>query len=235
MLVPTFYQPKPRMKRILHRSALPAIASRFASTQHTKEDQDDLERERQLREKFSKKVSAFVGTTSTQEATSQRGPTKPTTPFFSTFTGRLIFFLTSIYMLSLLAQMDNPNSAITILQGIPWWQLPPDVVAYFTLCRAMLSFSEQATLRSKFEEFRRVQPTASFANYCQQMLPGSFSGHRTSEHEIIGALVTILQSSTEFKVQELVSRTAGMSRDRKTTVDNVMDALRKEYPHILLQ
>ena len=214
------------------------LIGRLATTQHAKEDQDDLERERQLREKFSKKINAFVGATPEANASSQGStPSKgqqPEIPFFSTPFGRLLFFLTSIYMLSLLAQMDNPNSAMTILQGIPWWQLPPDVIAYFTLCRAMFSFSEQSGLRAKFEDFKRNQPTATFAQFCQQMYPGTFSGYRTSEQELIGALVTILQSSTDLKVQELVAKTAGMSRDRKATVDNVMDALRRDYPHILL-
>lgn len=220
----------------------PAL-NKDGAANHTAEDQAELERERALREKFAKKIGGFAGfgnatagatSSSSSSSSSNTGtasnsmPVIPTQgPFF-----RIFFFVTAIYMLVLIAQLENPNSAFSTFQGMKWWQVPTDTVAYLSLMRVILPFREQSRLKTEFEEAQKMDPNLTLPMFFNMRYPTTFQGNRTSQQQIVAAVSACLANSRDIGIVTQMQKTVGMARDTRLAVDSIMESLYKDYPQV---
>jgi hypothetical protein len=259
------------------------------------EDQEDIERERKLREQFAQKIHQHTGAGSQQStgasAFSQQQPppgagpsssfVPPNLPFSPPgmnwmlqrlqkleamrgaqnqtwaasrgfrpadqqqqqqeqtsgnnsdtigLVGRVVFFSVSIVMLIALLQLSDPKSLMNVLAGIPWYEGPPDTVACFLLCRALLPISEQNTIRSVFVQEAATNPSLSFATFIWQRFPTRFNGHRVSQQQLISALCAVVASAPDLKaIQAIIATGKGMATP--DAADKIYDALMANYPH----
>eukprot|EP00758_Cryptobia_borreli_P000919 Tbor_TRINITY_DN1758_c0_g1::TRINITY_DN1758_c0_g1_i1::g.21278::m.21278 len=198
------------------------------------DDKADMERERELRAKFAAKIHNVVNESTSNTSSSNTGnednnnTSKEMGPF-----GHFFFFLGTIYLIFVLQQLDNPNSAFSLLQGIPWWQLPVDTLSYFLLTKAILPYRQQFSIKGEFEAESKINPMLTYAQFMDLRYPNSLQGYRTQQREIVTALAACYAISSELKLQDVVRR-AAVARDPKQAVDDVMAALYKEYPGVFM-
>eukprot|EP00744_Colponema_vietnamica_P014946 GILI01020936.1.p1 GENE.GILI01020936.1~~GILI01020936.1.p1 ORF type:complete len:256 (-),score=34.10 GILI01020936.1:55-783(-) len=205
------------------------------------DDQAELERERALREKFAQKIGGFanVNTASnTSSSSSSNGgnnsntnQTNSTLPPGGGFM-RILFFISSIYMLVLIAQLENPNSAISMFQGMKFWQVPTDTVAYLALMRTVLSYREQGRLKAEYEEAQKRDPNLTIPMFFQTKYPAVFQGNKASQQQIVAAVAACLAATRDISLLGSMQRSVGWGRDPRASVDSIMDGLYKEFPHV---
>lgn len=216
-----------------------AIPARACSSKHSAEDSAELERERALREKFAQKVSAVNGgaaaggSNQSQSQQQQQQSQQQAAPRGPTMFTRVLFFITSIYMLLALRQIENPDSPVNLFQGIPWWQLPTDTVAITLLSRALLPFSMQRTIRSEFEKEAGVNPLINLHQFMALRHPTALQGNRVPQEHLIGAASACLAVSGDaIRFAQTISTAAGNARDARKSADDVMEALVREFPQV---
>ena len=205
---------------------------------HSSEDQAEMERERALREKFAQKIGGFAGfanrsagASTSSSSTGSTPASMPVIPKQGNFF-RIFFFITAIYMLVLIAQLENPNSAISIFQGMRWWQVPTDTVAYLSLMRVVLPFREQTRLKTEFEDAQKLDPNLTLPMFFNTRYPTIFQGNRASQQQIVAAIAACLASTRDIGIVTQMSRSAGMARDTRVAIDSIMETLCKEHPHV---
>ena len=224
------------MRRLTQKGAAALVMVRFAKSR-SDEDKEELERERLLREQFARKINS-----SSQHETSQSSgiktdpasipsehPSKVAIPFFRRPVGKFVFFGFCLYALIVISQLDDPSSTINLVQGIPWWQLPVDSVAYYVIFRQLLPYRRQREILQEYQTEQLTDSTLSFAQFCQRRYPALFHGYRVSQPEIIAALCAVSAANMDIGFVGTVRR-HGKSSDIKSSVDAIMDGLRVDYP-----
>ncbi|ORC90789.1 uncharacterized protein TM35_000072130 [Trypanosoma theileri] len=213
-------------------------ATRFVSEKSNKtsmeqEDKEELERERQLRERFSEKIQEAMpqygqqGSGNCYSGNCGAQPTSSSVQFF-----RFLFFMTSLFILMAFMQLSDTNSPFNIMQNIPWWQLPISSAAHFVLMRALLPFREQRRIKEEYETSVQLNPTLTLDQFFTQRYPTIFQGYRTQQQEVVAAVAACMATANDLRFARSISRAAGSARDVRASVDNIMDALRRDYPQL---
>ncbi|RNF06436.1 hypothetical protein TraAM80_03903 [Trypanosoma rangeli] len=197
------------------------------------EDREELEREQQLRERFSQKIEEAMpqharhGTGNCSSGTCGAQPTSSTAMFF-----RFMFFLTSILLLLGLTQITDANSPLNLMRSMPWWQLPISSVSYFTLMAALLPYREQRRIKEEYEAASKLNPSLTLDQFFAQRYPTIFQGYHTQQQEVVAAVSACFASANDLKFVKSVSRAAGSARDIRASVDNIIGTLKRDYPHL---
>lgn len=206
------------------------------------EDKSDLDREFQLRERFARKIQQ--GMPSMFANNGQQGQQQGQQPNsqqqgFNGFSStqykflRLTFFGVSLYLLLMLSRLRTPDSPMMLMQGLPWWQAPVDVLVAHTLIRHLVSFREQRNIKSEFETQTKMYPTLTFTQFLNRSYPALLSGYRTSQPEILAALTACFAFSRDMKIAETITKAARTNlRDPKAAVDAVMEGLKTDFPQV---
>jgi hypothetical protein len=209
------------------------------------EDKADLERERKLREQFATKIQGTFGQQQQQQNTSsgeqqQQPPFTP--PFAMPSPGstqwkfmRLLFFGMSIYLIVTISNLRNPDSPLMMMQGQPWWQVPADVLVTHTLIRFIVSFRQQRQIKSEYETACKQNPSLSLSQFMNRAFPTVLAGHRTTQPEIIAALMAAYSVTRDLTFVDTVTKAvAPHSRDSKAAIDNIMECLKTDFPQIFV-
>lgn len=218
------------------RSKSTSVGSSGPSTND--EDIEDLERERVLRENFSKKIHAFQEKNGLQSATKAFGfdPNQnpfnkagggaglPSPPRMSSF---FFFAMLTLLMLPLLVVLPMRNR----MRSLSWQELPLFTSAYYILLSAIASRAQQRKIEKEFRIASNLAPGLSFDQFMQQQYPTIFQGYHASQQEIVAVVATCVLRENNLNFLRVISKSAGMARDPKKAVDNVLDALRKAYPN----
>ncbi|KAG5496731.1 hypothetical protein JIQ42_03564 [Leishmania sp. Namibia] len=217
------------------------------------EDKEELERERHLREQFAQKIqqglpgqtggagggaesmNGGVGLGSgwgmgTGGAPSADQP--PVNPDMARKMFNFMFYLTALLFLMLMMPLANANSPLYAMQGLPWWELPIGSAAYFLLLRALHSRREQKRIKTEFENATRANPTLTFDQFITQNYPTMFQGYRTSQPEMLAAVSACLSSAKDLRFAQTMVRAAGSAKDPRSSADDIMDALRRDFPQL---
>ncbi|KEG14876.1 hypothetical protein DQ04_00271100 [Trypanosoma grayi] len=236
------------IKALRRRTLVPSVAlvnsrrdfcmTRFMREKSSKssmeqEDKEELERERVLRERFSQKIQEAMPQCGQQKAGNCGSGTCGTQPSVGSMQlFRLLFFTVSLMMLMALLQLSDANSPFNIMQTIPWWQLPISSVAHFVLMRALLPYREQRRIKEEYEVAGRMNPSLTIDQFFAQRYPTMFQGYRTQQQEVVAAVAACMATANDMKFANSISRAAGSARDVRASVDNIVDALRRDYPHL---
>ncbi|RNF25135.1 uncharacterized protein Tco025E_02283 [Trypanosoma conorhini] len=197
------------------------------------EDKDELERERQLRERFSQKIEGAMPQYAQQgPGNCSSGTCGPQATSSSVMFFRFMFFLTSLFLLLGISQLTDANSPFNLMQNMPWWQLPISSVSYFTLMRALLPYREQRRIKEEYEAASRLNPSLTLDQFFAQRYPTMFQGYHTQQQEVVAAVSACLSSANDLNFFRSISRAAGSARDIRASVDNIIDTLRREYPQL---
>nr|CCC91096.1 conserved hypothetical protein [Trypanosoma congolense IL3000] len=220
------------MVRTVH--STPLLFDKTTKRNAEEEDKEEMERERQLRERFSQKIVQAMPQYSSQQAGNCSGGTcGPTPPEATKQMGRLLFFTFALMTLLLLSQLADVDSPINIMKNIPWWQLPPSSVAYYMLLRTLLPFKEQKRLKEEYETLSRLNPKLTFDQFFVQHYPDVFHGYRTQQQDIVAAVAAcVVFANNNSNLSMTIARAAGSARDIRASVDNIMEALRRQYPNV---
>lgn len=143
--------------------------------------------------------------------------------------GRILFFSLSIVMMVALLQLNNPNSVMNLLAGVPWYEGPPDTVACFMLCRALLPVSEQNTIRNEYALEVAKNPGLSFATFIWQRYPNRFNGNRVQQQQLISGLCAAVTAAPDLNgIRAAVATGRGLATP--DAADRIYEALRSAYP-----
>lgn len=220
-----------------------------ATTSPAEEDREDLERERQLREKFAQKMNNTKWNVDAGEGKVEGGgmpftsglnsnaanksffsPLSPPpalrspTKRISSFT---LFLLMTLLMLPLLVLQPMMKT----MSGLTWNEVPVLTSAYYLLLRTIASREDQARIQKEYTAASRTAPQLTLDQFMNQHYPAMFQGYRTSQQELVAAVGTCLTAEDTIAFVRTMSKAAGMARDPKAASDRVMDALRKDYAH----
>jgi hypothetical protein len=213
------------------------------------EDKEELERERHLRERFAEKIQQGIPLQQQQQQGgfgngfgpgpawsmggmgSMPGQT-PFTPEGARKMFNFFFYLTALLFLMLMVPLANQNSPMYTMQGLPWWELPIGSAAYFLLLRALYSRRDQKRIKTEFENAARANPTLTFDQFMSLNYPTMFQGYRTSQPEILAAVSACLSSAKDLRFAQTMVRAAGRAKDPRASTDDVMDALRRDFPQL---
>ncbi|RHW72060.1 hypothetical protein DPX39_060045000 [Trypanosoma brucei equiperdum] len=218
-------------KCVLHTTSL--LCNKENKANAEQEDREELERERQLRERFSKKIVEAMPQYSSQGGGScSSGACGAQPPAAAMQMLRFLFFSTALLLILAMMQLSDTNSPIYLLKNIQSWQLPPHSVAYYILLRALLPYREQMRLKEEFETAGRFNPALTFDQFFIQRYPDLFHGYRTQQQDIVAALAACIAVANDRKLSLTISRAAGSARDIRASVDKIMDALRRDYPQV---
>ncbi|KAG5498779.1 hypothetical protein JKF63_03068 [Porcisia hertigi] len=218
------------------------------------EDREELERERHLREQFAQKIQQGLPP---QQGGSSAGAGNmgggfglgpgwgmgsgggapsagqlPVTPDMARKMFNLMFYLTALLLLMLMVPLANSNSTFYTMQGLPWWELPIGSAAYFLLLRALYPRSEQNRIKTEFENAARTNPTLTFDQFITKNYPTMFQGYRTSQPEMVAAVSACLSSAKDLRFAKTMVRAAGRAKDPRSSTDDIMDALRRDFPQL---
>ncbi|CAJ1032112.1 hypothetical protein Q4I30_006071 [Leishmania utingensis] len=217
------------------------------------EDKEELERERRLREQFAQKIQQGLPRPQggADPAAGNMGGGFGLGPGWGTggsgglFAGQppvnpdvvrkmlnFMFYLTALLFLMLMVPLANTNSPLHTMQGLPWWELPIGSAAYFLLLRALYSRREQNRIKTEFENAARANPTLTFDQFITQNYPTMFQGYRTSQPEVVAAVSACLSSAKDLRFAQTMVRAAGRAKDPRSSTDDIMDALRHDFPHL---
>ncbi|KAL7696636.1 hypothetical protein NQL31_003128 [Lotmaria passim] len=217
------------------------------------EDKEELERERHLREKFAEKIQQGIPQQQQQYnggagggfgGGNGSGPSwnmggvgpmpgqAPVTPDTARKMFNFFFYLTALFFLMLMVPLANQNSPMYTMQGLPWWELPIGSAAYFLLLRALYSRREQNRIKTEFENASRANPTLTFEQFMSRNYPAMFQGYRTSQSEVVAAVSACLSSAKDLRFAQTMVRAAGRASDPRASTDDVMDALRRDFPQL---
>lgn len=208
------------------------------------EDTEDLERERNLRAQFAQKIEQHGAThgayasSVTSETTNEQssGPnTGSGSPFDAAANGpgrilRFFFFITAIFALLALLPYTDRHNPVHLMRGIPWWQLPIASASYFLLLRTLYPRAEENRIKAEYETETRRDPTLTFDQFMNARYPTMFQGYRTSQAEVVAAVAACLSAAKDLQFARIMTRAVGRNKDSKASVDNMMDALRSEFP-----
>lgn len=213
------------------------------------EDKADLERERKLREQFASKILKGTFSGGQQQSTNNAGgggasgegsQQQFAPPFALPAPGsmqwklmRVLFFGFSIYLIFTVSSLQNPSSPLMMMQGQPWWQVPPDVLVVHTLLRSLVSFREQRRIKSDYETACKQSPSLTLTQFLSRANPTILAGHRTSQAEITAALMAAHSITQDLSFVDTVAKAVrAHPRDPKAAVDNIMELLRTDVPQI---
>lgn len=199
------------------------------------EDREELERERQLRERFAEKIQKSVSQGDRVGADCANGSCaaggsasrKPVEAFF-----RIFFFIFAAMTLVAMSNLSNRDSPIYMMQGLPWWELPITSAAYFLLLRATHPRSEENRIKGEFEAASRSNPRLTFDQFMVQQYPNMFDGYRTTQAEAVAAVAACLAAAKDLKFAQTMVRSVRWSRDPRANTDLIIDALRKDFSHV---
>ncbi|KAK7195442.1 hypothetical protein NESM_000471400 [Novymonas esmeraldas] len=218
------------------------------------EDKEELEQERRLREQFAQKI--HQGLPQQQGDASAGGHGAGPLPVWGSSGGggggggapfagppqvnpdmarkvfNFMFYLTALLFLALMVPLANTNSPMYTMQGLPWWELPIGSAASYLLLRALYSRSEQNRIKAEFEDAARANPTLTFDQFITQRYPTMFQGYRTSQSEVVAAVSACLSSAKDLRFAQTMVRAAGRAKDPRASTDDVMDALRRDFPQL---
>ena len=245
---------------LARRQAFSTTSTRYDSKSGPdKEELEEIERERQLRQKFMNKMhgaqqkGGFTEMWKTlqqqaQEAQNQRqqgqtggsgggGAGQNANPFGAAQPRVYSFWdimvlSTAIYAMIIYYQFNKEGSQLNRFQGIPWWAEPIDVVCAYLLSRVLLPLSQQRTLRMEYERSSRTQSGLTYAEFLRTSHPGIFDGYKTRHDEVIAAMCACFASSNDMRFAETMQRSVSGVSDTKAAVDAIMDSLKREFPHV---
>lgn len=218
------------------------------------EDKADIERERKLREQFAAKIQgAFGGGSQSQAGSSansnggsegngggatggwsQQGPFAAPSPGSMQFKlFRVLFFGFCIYVIVLMSNLRNPNSPMMQMQGQPWWQVPADALVLHALIKSLVSWREQRQIKNDYELAVKQNPTLTLAQFMSRSFPTLLSGHRTSQPEVVAALMAAHTLTRDLSFIDTITKaTQAHPRDPKAAVDKLMESLKTDFPQI---
>ncbi|KPA83363.1 putative mitochondrial hypothetical protein [Leptomonas pyrrhocoris] len=216
------------------------------------EDKEELERERNLREKFAEKIQQGIPQQPQQGGAGGglgsgfgpgpawgmgggAGPMPGQAPFPPDAARKMfnfMFYLTAFMFLLVMAPLANQNSPMYTMQGLPWWELPLGSAAYFFLLRALYSRREQNRIKTEFENAARANPSLTFDQFMSHHYPTMFQGYRTSQPEMVAAVSACLSAAKDLKFAQTMVRAAGRAKDPRASTDDIMDALRRDFPQL---
>ncbi|GET90886.1 hypothetical protein, conserved [Leishmania tarentolae] len=205
------------------------------------EDKEELERERHLREQFAQKIqqglpqeqgSAGASAGYMGGGTTPFSDQPPVNPDMFRKMFNFMFYLTALLSLMLMVPLANANSPFYTMQGLPWWELPIGSAAYFLLLRALYSRHEQNRIKTEFENAARANPTLTFDQFITQTYPTMFEGYRTSQPEVVAAVSACLSSAKDLRFAQTMVRAAGRAKDPRSSTDDIMDSLRRDFPQL---
>ncbi|KAG5472498.1 hypothetical protein LSCM1_03899 [Leishmania martiniquensis] len=236
-----------------------AITNKGSSATNTQqraaaeEDKEELERERLLRGQFAQKIQQGLagqqGGADTGAANMSGGfglgpgwgmgnggasflGQPPVNPDMARKLFNFMFYLTALLFLMLMMPLVNTNSPFYTLQGLPWWELPIGSAAYFLLLRSLYSRHEQNRIKTEFENATRANPKLTFDQFITQNYPTLFQGYRTSQPEMLAAVSACLSSAKDLRFAQTMVRAAGSAKDPRSSTDDIMDALRRDFPQL---
>lgn len=243
--------------RLLHTSAVArnvgtpsSSGNKNGSNSHQRsaadEDKEELERERHLRERFAEKIQQGIPQQFAQGGGAGYGGRpawgmggagpmpgqQPFTPDSARKMFNFLFYFTALLFLLVMAPLANQNSPMYTMQGLPWWELPISSAAYFLLLRALYSRREQNRIKAEFENAARANPVLTFDQFMTLNYPTMFQGYRTSQQEMVAAVSACLSSAKDLKFAQTMVRAAGRAKDPRASTDDVMDAMRRDFPHL---
>jgi hypothetical protein len=198
------------------------------------EDQEEVERERKLREAFASRVQGHFNQKQQQQQHSSQGPQgDQPNDFRQLRLARFAFFLVSIYLIMMLASMRDPNSIVNTLSGVPWWQASFDTSILVVLLRMLVPSPKQKELKSAFESYQKRFPEMTFAQYIQSYEPFLLNGRRVQQVELLWALNACFAATQDLELMRVVNRAIAENRgDPQAAVDAIVDGLRQDYPHV---
>lgn len=208
------------------------------------EDREELERERRLRERFAEKIQEGLPQQNVY-GSNMGGPgwggagtggpfpvQPPLNPDMAKRAFNFFFYLTAFLFLMAMAPLADRNSPMYTMQGLPWWELPISSAAYFLLLRALYSRAEQNRIKTEFENAARANPMLTFDQFMSQQYPTMFQGYRTSQAEVVAAVAACLSAAKDLRFAQSMVRAAGRAKDPRASTDDVVDALRRDFPHL---
>lgn len=229
------------------------FASSSSSNPSSTEDQDDIERERLLREKFSKKIMGLENRTphAVNFPSSENNQQQPAAPFpsFNTFGGAtfpfsqtppfsqespkpgkahrsLLFWLLILLPLPFVLAASRWKS----ISEFRWQELPILSTSHYVLLRSILSRKEQYRIENEFMDKKKANPYLSLEEFMRTFYPNIFQGYATTQEEIVAAVATCLSTEDSIRFLRTIGKAAWATMDTKAAVDRVMEALRREYP-----
>lgn len=209
------------------REAALSTSKRYATPNASSEDRDDLERERQLRERFAEKVSSmnFQGKEPQQVMSApnmfnEQQQRKPRGLMWFAFLLLSFFFFTSLFI----------EPAVSSLNRMHWHEAPLLTVVYYSLMQIICSRSQQASIKSAFEAASIQSPNLTFDQFVTVQYPSLFAGNETTQQEIVAAVGACFSGEDSIAFLRTMSKAVGFSSDTKKSVDRCMAALRKGYP-----
>lgn len=209
-----------------------------SQTSATDEDREELERERQLRERFAQKVQQAIPNAGGEQGAGPNPFANGVPPPFGAPSPsgsrafRFFFFFTALLFLMVVAPMTNADSPMRRLQGIAWWQLPISTGSYYLLLRALYPRRDHERIKEEYEQASRENPALTFDQFMAARYPSLFQGYRTSQAEVVAAVAACLATSKDAKFARSMQRAVGRNRDPKASVDAIMDALRRDFPQL---
>lgn len=233
-----------------------SIAKRFATSpsspnSSSSEDQDDIERERALREKFSKKIMGMEKEPSHSTYSSFNANQQGASGSFSSFSslgGASFPFSQSSSFYQKRSTPRNKHSLlfwILVLMPLPfvffnyryktvtelhWQELPILSSSYYALIRTVLPRKEQYQVENEYNVVKKGAPCLTLEQFMHTFYPNALQGYCTTQEEVVAAVATCLSTEDSIKFLRIIGKAAWGGRDSKASVDRVMEALRREYP-----
>ena len=239
---------------------LPSVAARCQSSGGGgNDDKAELDRERQLRERFEnlKKQSSSGGlsgmlgkwreqmedmrrqaekartSSSSSSATGGKAPPMgaPGTAGFTflSFFYSVFLYTTAFYSVLLVWQTGRPESTISTLQGIPWWANRAENTATAILCRVLLSVSNQREIKTQLDAHVKLYPHEGIEGLLLRSRPDLLAGYQYPAHEVVGVVAQALRGAGS-ECTTVVTKAARSSRDTKAQADAIVLQLRTTYP-----
>lgn len=235
-------------------SSCTRTSKRFASSptssnSSSSEDQNDLERERALREKFSKKMMGMENEPfHSNNSSSFNANQQDASGSFSSFGGASFPFSQSSAFYQTRSAQRNEHSLLFwlfLLMPLPfvffsyryktitelhWQELPILSSSYFALIRTVLPRKEQYQIENEYNVVKKGNPYLTLEQFMRAFYPNALQGYCTTQEEVVAAVATCLSTEDSIRFLRIVGKAAWGGNNSKASVDRVMEALRKEYP-----
>lgn len=142
---------------------------------------------------------------------------------------KLWFYLIAFFFIASILPYANPNNPINLLQGIPWYEVPIATSSYLILLRALYGRRDEQRIKSEYEEENRRNASLTFDHFINLRYPMLFQGYSTSQAQIVAAVAACLSASKDFSFGRTIVRAAGRAKDPRKSVDDIMEALHRDY------
>ncbi|EPY37615.1 hypothetical protein AGDE_06319 [Angomonas deanei] len=137
--------------------------------------------------------------------------------------------MSALLFLLLIVPLTDKNSPMFRMQGMPWWELPVGTSSCILLLRILYPRSEENHIKEEFEAECKKNIYLTLDQFINWRYPHLFDGYRYNQAQVIATVAACLSAASDLKFAKTMYKAVGRNKDTKNSVDEVVDAIRREY------